>query len=340
MMPDIEQHIRTAVVTAAVTVSLMAAGTILATPETAHADLASLREEAAQVQEKIDAAQEKLDAASRDYDDAIAAEETARNQASEAQDKQRKIEGEITRLQDRIGERAVYRYKTGPLSMLDMLLSIDSFEDMQKTFDAIDELNSYDQKLADEQRDLQYQWAQQENAARENEGIAIEQKEKADAIKQEAEAEIGELEEIYDGISAEVAAILYSQRASYSGGQAQASSSGINWSGVTAPADANDIVARAYAALGSPYSWGGVGNGGYDCSGLVSYCVSGEHTRIGTTSTFMGYERTSDPQPGDIVTSSGHCGIYIGDGQMIHASDYGTGVVIGNVQSDMVAVKS
>lgn len=122
------------------------------------------------------------------------------------------------------------------------------------------------------------------------------------------------------------------------GGSSSAySNSGTSYAG----ADANDVVARAYSALGSDYVWGGVGgsDGGYDCSGLVSYAVSGSNTRLGTTNTFMGYEQTSNPQPGDIVTSSSHCGIYIGDGKMIHASDYGVGVIIGDVQSDMIAVK-
>ena len=100
-----------------------------------------------------------------------------------------------------------------------------------------------------------------------------------------------------------------------------------------------DTVSRAYACLGAPYSWGAVGPDSYDCSGLVSYCLTGSHTRLGTTGTFMGWSQVSDPQPGDICTSSYHCGVYIGDGQMIHAADYGIGVIIGPVQSDMIIVR-
>ncbi len=35
----------------------------------------------------------------------------------------------------------------------------------------------------------------------------------------------------------------------------------------------------------------------------------------------------------------GHCGIYIGNNQMIHAATYGVGVIIGPVQSGMVFVR-
>ena len=101
----------------------------------------------------------------------------------------------------------------------------------------------------------------------------------------------------------------------------------------------SDTVSRAYACLGAPYSWGAVGPESYDCSGLVSYCLTGNHARIGTTGTFMGWSQVSDPQPGDICTSSYHCGVYIGDGQMIHAADYGIGVIVGPVQSDMIIVR-
>ena len=286
----------------------------------------------------------KLDEASRDYDNAKAEEEQARENAEKAEEEQGKIKGELDELYNRMGQRAVYKYKADTTTIIDMFLDIGSFEDAQRVFEFIDRYNEYDQELAEERQGLFDQLEEQKELERMSEGIAREQKEVAEGIKQAAQEEIDELDEIYDNINSEVAAILARRQAStyaqsnYSSGSS--ASSGIDWSGVKAPSDANDIVARAYSALGSPYSWGGVGNGGFDCSGLVSYCVSGENTRIGTTSTFMGYERTSDPQPGDIVTSGYHCGIYIGDGQMIHASDYGTGVVIGNVQSDMIAVKS
>lgn len=97
--------------------------------------------------------------------------------------------------------------------------------------------------------------------------------------------------------------------------------------------------ARAKAEIGKPYVWGGVGPQGYDCSGLVSYCLTGIHERIGTVSTFMGWPRVSDPQPGDVCVSSSHCGIYAGPGQMIHAPTFGQMVCVGSIQSGMIIVR-
>ena len=99
------------------------------------------------------------------------------------------------------------------------------------------------------------------------------------------------------------------------------------------------IVARAESCIGIPYAWGGVGPEGYDDSGLVSYCVSGVHTRIGTCETFMNWERDTSPTPGDICVNACHCGIYVGSGKMIHAPSYGQNVCYSDVQPGMVYVK-
>lgn len=101
----------------------------------------------------------------------------------------------------------------------------------------------------------------------------------------------------------------------------------------------NSVVNRAYSQLGKPYQWGEVGPNSFDCSGLVSYCLTGSYSRLGTTGTFMGWTRVSSPQPGDICVNSHHCGIYIGGGQMIHAPRTGDVVKVSSVHSGMIYVR-
>ncbi len=115
------------------------------------------------------------------------------------------------------------------------------------------------------------------------------------------------------------------------------SSSSTTTSGTNA--NGGSIVSRAYSQLGKPYEWGAYGPNSFDCSGFVSYCLTGSYTRLGTTLTFMGWTRVSNPQPGDVVTTATHCGIYIGNGQMIHAPHTGDVVKVGPVQSGMIYVR-
>ena len=104
-------------------------------------------------------------------------------------------------------------------------------------------------------------------------------------------------------------------------------------------ANGGSIVSRAYSQLGKPYVWSACGPNSFDCSGFVSYCLTGSYSRLGTTLTFMGWTRVSNPQPGDVVTTATHCGIYIGNGQMIHAPHTGDVVKVGPVQSGMIYVR-
>lgn len=99
-------------------------------------------------------------------------------------------------------------------------------------------------------------------------------------------------------------------------------------------------VATALAQIGKPYVWGATGPNSFDCSGLVCYCYG--YARGRTTYDMIrslkssGDWKTSMSQLnyGDLVfPHSGHVGIYLGNGEMVHASQPGVGVVRGSVYS-------
>ena len=128
---------------------------------------------------------------------------------------------------------------------------------------------------------------------------------------------------------------------------AQASQGGSNGGGQAAQpkqpaANAGGVIGKAQSLIGMKYVWGSSSpsNGGFDCSGLVSYVYGLGHQ---TTSDLWGSVQkisASEAQPGDLIFFQGtyragvsHVGIYIGGGQMIHAADERTGVTYGNVNS-------
>lgn len=102
------------------------------------------------------------------------------------------------------------------------------------------------------------------------------------------------------------------------------------------PGSLGAVLAYARAQLGKPYVWAAAGPNGFDCSGLVvaSYARAGialPHQTGGLIGRGRPVSR-AQLQPGDLVfPSSGHVGIYLGDGMMIHAPHPGDHVRIAKV---------
>ncbi|MDY2761803.1 MAG: NlpC/P60 family protein [Faecalimonas umbilicata] len=98
---------------------------------------------------------------------------------------------------------------------------------------------------------------------------------------------------------------------------------------------AQQIVSAAYSFLGIPYVWGGTTTAGFDCSGMVqaAHAAAGiSIPRVSWDQGTAGVEvSASEALPGDIVYYGWHVGIYIGNGQMIHAPEEGDVVKISTV---------
>ena len=104
-----------------------------------------------------------------------------------------------------------------------------------------------------------------------------------------------------------------------------------------------DIVDYAKSFLGIPYVYGGTSPKGFDCSGLVYYCYKHFGYSINRTASAQALNGTSvsssELKAGDIILFSsssggkyiGHCGLYIGNGQFIHAPHTGDVVKISSL---------
>ena len=113
---------------------------------------------------------------------------------------------------------------------------------------------------------------------------------------------------------------------SYSESSSSSSSSSSSGSG-------SSVVNYATQFVGNPYVWGGTSlTNGADCSGFVQSVYANFGVSLPRTSYEQQYAGTdvsyADAQPGDLICYGGHVAIYMGNGQIVHASNSRDGIKI------------
>ncbi len=103
---------------------------------------------------------------------------------------------------------------------------------------------------------------------------------------------------------------------------------------------AGTVVASAMAQRGKPYVWAAAGPGSFDCSGLTQYAFRAAGISLPHSSRMQSQMGTAVSraglQPGDLVffySPVSHVGIYVGNGQMVHAPTSGDVVKVAGIDS-------
>ena len=106
---------------------------------------------------------------------------------------------------------------------------------------------------------------------------------------------------------------------------------------VTGDSEMGKAVAEyALQFVGNPYVYGGTSlTNGADCSGFVmsvyaNFGVSLPHSSAADRKQGSAVESLDSAQPGDLICYSGHVALYIGGGQIVHASNSKTGIIVSN----------
>lgn len=102
------------------------------------------------------------------------------------------------------------------------------------------------------------------------------------------------------------------------------------------------VAEYALQFVGNPYVYGGSSlTNGTDCSGFVmsvyaNFGVSLPHSSSADRSQGAAVDGLANAQPGDLICYSGHVALYIGNGQIVHASTSKTGIIVSNADYKQV----
>ena len=114
-------------------------------------------------------------------------------------------------------------------------------------------------------------------------------------------------------------------------------------------ASMENLMDEAFALIGTRYQRGAMGMGAFDCSGFTSYLYDQMGIKLNRTSRAQYTQGeavdNSNLQTGDLVFFSdsvdpiGHVGMYIGNGQFVHAANSRSGVIITDLTTGYYATR-
>lgn len=249
--------------------------------------------------------------------------------------------------------RIVLMYENGNDSILTLLIESGSIVEFLKSAENVQAVYEYDRNeleefIANIERieELKVSLEEDMTALEAKQAAFEEDKEELNGMIDELQGEIADLDVKIQEAAEEAARKAAEEaarreeearREQESSGSSSAGSSDTNENfvakGDTSVAQA--IISAAYSYLGTPYVWGGTSYSGIDCSGLVmmAHKAAGISLPRYSGSQASGGQAVSrsEARPGDIVCYSGHVGIYLGDGMMIHAPHKGDVVKVSSV---------
>ncbi|MGP3966889.1 NlpC/P60 family protein [Streptomyces sp. 6N223] len=301
----------------------------------------------AEVRDRVDALHREAEEATERFNAATEEADAARDDLDRLRDEAARRTEELNQARDALGSHASAEYRSsGVAPSLQLALSSDPDDFLDRA------------ALMDRSGDRQARAvAGIEDQIRRLEQLRAEAGEEADALAEAREAarderrtvedRLAEAEELLATLTAEERERVLLGDAAVAAGSGTGSVPGsVPGSGTGSPdtpapnARAEAAVEFAYAQLGKAYGWGATGPHAFDCSGLTQAAWSAAGVALPRTSYGQVDAGTrvsrSELAPGDLVfyyAGISHVGIYVGDGQIVHASRPGVPIALAPVDS-------
>ncbi|MFJ9519723.1 NlpC/P60 family protein [Kitasatospora sp. NPDC101801] len=330
---------RVSIITAAA-----AAAVALSAQTGAHADPNPTKDE---VKSQVDQLHEQAEDATEKFNAATEKQQTLQKQVSGLQDEVARQQAQVTTLQSTLGEIAAEQYRTGGISPTVQLMLSSSPDAFLGQADSLSQLGTSQadtlKTLKGEQGKLDQQKSEAQNKLADLERTTQELR----AGKDEIQAKLAAAQALLDTLSrkeqdelraaeakaaADSAAKAATESKTAEPDRASRTETRTDLSGLPAGSYAGTVIAAAEAEIGKPYGYGSVGPNSFDCSGLMVWAFNKAGISLPRTSeSQMGAGQNigtniADAKPGDLIIyrGGGHVGLYVGNGQIVHAPRTGT----------------
>lgn len=316
-----DRCVRTATITvlsAAAAAAALAAAPAGAAPQDPRSDTKA----------KVDRLYEQAEKATESYNKADERADTLRDQVERAKDKVARGQERINAMRGALGSLAGAQYRSGGI---DPALALMLSSDPDAYLDRASALSRLSARQSGELTKLQR--AQRELAQERSEAsrklVDLEESRKTVAQhKRTVETKLAKARRLLNSLPAEERE--RDDRTSRSG---RADMPDLAGAGAPASSRAAAAIAAARSAVGKPYVWGANGPSGFDCSGLTQWSYAQAGVGLPRTSQAQAGAGRRVPlgqaQPGDLVAyrdDASHIGMYVGNGQVVHAPYPGAAV--------------
>ncbi|GGZ66840.1 C40 family peptidase [Streptomyces subrutilus] len=277
-------------------------------PAGSRAQVDRLFEEAEQATERFNEAGEKA--------------ERLRAEVNRAQDLIARGQDRINTMRGLLGTFAGAQYRSGGIDPAVGLMLSEDPDDYLERAAVLDRLTGRQARQLGDLREEQRRLGQERREASRKLGELESLRAEVARQKRSVTAKLADARRLLNAMPSQERADF--ERASRSGGRPDAlpdpSSAG------PASGRAMTAVMAARAAVGRPYVWGSTGPSGFDCSGLMVWSYRQAGVSLPRTSQAQRYAGRQVPlsqaRPGDLVTyrsDASHVGMYVGNGQVVHA---------------------
>lgn len=349
-------YLRTGTLLAVVCALLSLSGVTPALAVPATPQIAAKEAEAAAAQIELDRMNGELEVRIEEYNAISEALDQTRAEIGRTRADLEQAQRDLGKARATLSKRATTIYKDGGSGLLEVFLGARSFEDFVMRVELAVRINRADADMVADVEDAKSRVEASERALEQRQAEQITLQQEAAARAAQIESDVAAQQRFVGTLQGEVQTLIAQeqerqrllaeerarQAAAAAARAAAGRTGGSATRAVTDPSSLGaghpEAVDIALQYVGVPYLWAGSSPAGFDCSGLTQYCYRQLGISIPRTSQSqfnagqpIARDRTDLLVPGDLVffgtdgddTRVHHVGMYVGDGNYIHAPNTG-----------------